>query len=187
MFFVALTCQRISRWVASGKRLQLRRGLYAVADPYRKTRAHAFLIANRLRVPSYVSLQSALEFHGVIPEAVPAVTSVTTGRPERLVTGEGTFHMRHIKKPWFMGYANVDLGDRQTALVTGPEKALLDLIHLTPRADSEDWIAELRLQSMDRLDEAELTRLVHAAASPKLARALKWILKFKREEHYETP
>ena len=74
--------RQLSRWVKDGRLLQLRRGLYALAPPYRRTRPHPFLVANRLVRGSYVSLQSALAHHGVIPEHVPVTTSVTTGRPQ---------------------------------------------------------------------------------------------------------
>ncbi len=53
---------QLTRWKNAGRIIQLRRGLYALAPPYRKVRPHPFLIANRLRGASYVSLQSALTF-----------------------------------------------------------------------------------------------------------------------------
>lgn len=177
--------KQLSRWVRSGKVVQLRRGLYTLADPYRTESVHPFLVANRLRGASYVSLQSALAYHGMIPEAVHAVTSVTTKRPERIVTPEGAYIFRHIKKSWFMGYRTVDLGGR-TALVAGPEKALLDLIHLTPHADDAQWLAELRLQNVDRLDLDAMAKMAQTGGSAKLNRALGLIRNLSREDEYET-
>lgn len=60
--------------------MQLRRGLYALAPPWRKRSPHPFLTANRLVPGSYVSGPSALAFAGAIPEYVPEVTSVTRPR-----------------------------------------------------------------------------------------------------------
>ena len=62
-----------------------------MAPAWRKVEPHPFLVANALHRGSYVSLQSALAFHGVIPEHVPTVTSVGPGRPEtvRNVLGAG--------------------------------------------------------------------------------------------------
>lgn len=65
---------QLSRWVKAGRLLRFRRGLYALAPPWRKVEPHPFLVANRLRRGTYVSLQSALAWHGVIPEHVPVVT-----------------------------------------------------------------------------------------------------------------
>jgi len=58
---------QLSRWVKTGRLLQLRRGLYALAPTWRKLEPHPFLIANQLQRGSYVSLQSALAFYGSSP------------------------------------------------------------------------------------------------------------------------
>jgi len=87
--------RQLSRWVKGGRLLQLRRGLYALAPPYRKVKPHPFLVANRLVPGSYVSLQSALAYHGLIPEHVPVTTSVTTGRPQRQESPLGSFVYHH--------------------------------------------------------------------------------------------
>jgi predicted transcriptional regulator of viral defense system len=178
---------QLSRWVRAGKLLRLRRGVYCLAEPYRKTHPHPFEIANRLRAPSYVSLQSALEYYGMIPEAAPTVTSVTTGRPERVATPLGRHIFRHLKKPLFREYARMEVERGRTAFVAKPEKALLDLIYLTPHGDDEAWLAELRLQNLESLDEGELTRMARAGGSAKLARAVQWIVKMRAEETRQTP
>jgi predicted transcriptional regulator of viral defense system len=142
---------QLSRWVKAKKIFQLRRGLYSIAPPYQKKQPHPFLIANHLQKASYVSLQSALAFYGLIPEVVNVTTSVTTGRPERLVTPFGIYEFRHIKTEYLFGYQMIDLVD-QKALVASPEKALLDLIYLQPAGVSIPYLKELRLQNTDKLD-----------------------------------
>jgi len=77
--------------------IQLRRGLYALAPPYASAPPNVLALASRIRVPSYVSLQSALSYHGIIPESVPVVTSVTTNRPGEFETPLGGFLYRHLK------------------------------------------------------------------------------------------
>jgi predicted transcriptional regulator of viral defense system len=124
--------RQISRWVASGRLSRLRRGLYALAEPHARERPDPLALASRLQRPSYVSLQSALAYHGVIPEAVTVVTSVTTGRPRRFRTPLGEFVYRHVHSGLFWGYQEIDLGPGQPAYMALPEKALLDLLHLTP-------------------------------------------------------
>ena len=117
-------------------------------------------MANRLKRASSVSLQSALEFHGLIPEYVPSVTSITTGRPEELVTSFGTFIYKHIKKELFSGYRIVDVGEGQSAFIATPEKALLDLLYLTPGSDNPDYLGELRLQNTGILNGKLLLDLI---------------------------
>ena len=113
---------QLSRWVKTGRLIQLTKGLYTLAEPYRKRPAHPFVLANAMKKASYVSLQSALGHFGMIPEHVPTVTSVTTQRPSRVETPLGRFLFRHIKKSWFRGYRQVDLGSGQKAFVATPEK-----------------------------------------------------------------
>ena len=69
------------RWAQASQAIQLRRGLYILAAPYQHNPPHPFLIANSLLPGSYVSLQSALSYYGMIPEYVAQTLSTTTRRP----------------------------------------------------------------------------------------------------------
>ncbi|MBI3892107.1 MAG: hypothetical protein HY303_11330, partial [Candidatus Wallbacteria bacterium] len=129
--------KQLSRWTRSGTIWQMRRGLYCLAPPYRKIEPHPFLVANSLVPASYVSLQSALAFWQLIPEYAAAVTSVTTHGPRTFDTRLGRFELRHVKKGLFSGYRSIEVSPGQRAFVASPEKALLDLIHLTPGGDGE--------------------------------------------------
>jgi predicted transcriptional regulator of viral defense system len=60
--------RQLDRWMKSGRVLQLRRGVYVLAEPYAKTHVHPYTAANALRKASYVSLHSALAHYGMIPE-----------------------------------------------------------------------------------------------------------------------
>ena len=174
--------KQLSRWTAAGKLYQLRRGLYSLAPPHQKVHPHPFLIANQIRTGSYVSLQSALSYYGMIPEYVPVTTSVTTGRPSTYHTPFGQFDYRHIQVDWFRGYQQVDLGDEQAAFVAGPEKALLDLVYLQPGGETEDYLRSLRLQAMDQINIEQLNELAVTASKPKLTRALHVIKQIIEEE-----
>jgi predicted transcriptional regulator of viral defense system len=160
------------RWVESGRLTQLRRGVYLVAQPFRKEDPHPFVVANQLKAASYVSLQSALAHYGCIPEHVPLVTSVTTGRPETLATAFGSYQYRHLQTRLFFGYRPVILSDNITAFLATPEKALLDLVYLSPRGDSLPFLEELRLQNAESLDLRRLRGLAERMGSARLARAV---------------
>ena len=164
--------RQLSRWVASGQLVQLRRGLYALAPPYRKAEPHPFLVANRLVRGSYVSLQSALAHHGLIPEHVPVITSVTTGRPQRRENPFGSFEYHHCPPDRLTGYRVEQLGGRQEALVATPEKALADLVHLVPGADSSAYLSELRLTNLEKLDSAAVLE-PGLRGRPKIRRAFR--------------
>ena len=180
--------RQLSRWTSAGKLYQLRRGLYALAPPFQKVKPHPFLIANRMVRGSYVSCQSALAYHGFIPEYVPTTTSVTTARPGRWETPFGNFEFRHIKIELLGGYRLIGLSERQKAFVATPEKALLDLIHLHPGGDSPDYLRELRLQNLEQLNLDELQRLADISGKPKWLRAVKvvTVLAAAETKEFET-
>ena len=163
--------RQLARWVISGRILRLRRSFYALASPYRAAAVSPFSVANRLKPASYVSLQSALAHYGLIPEYVPVVTCVTTGRPETLQTPLGTFSYRHVNRRLFFGYRAADLGGGSSVFLAVPEKAILDLVHLTPRGDSPAYLGELRLQNLDKLDPKQLVEFARRSGSAKLKRA----------------
>ena len=174
--------RQLSRWRQTGKIYQLRRGLYSLAPPFQKVIPHPFLIANRLIPASYVSLQSALAYYGMIPEHVPVTTSVTTSRPAHWETPVGVFDFRHIQVDFFDGFRLVDLGEKQRAFLATPEKALLDLVYLEPGGDTHDYLTELRLNNLDRLDWQLLERLARKIEKPKLMRAVAVIQDLTSEE-----
>jgi len=180
--------RQLTRWMDAGRLHQLRRGLYTLAPPFQKIRPHPFLIANRLVRGSYVSLQSALGYYGLIPESVPVTTSVTTGRPGTWDTPLGQYLYRHIRPELLTGYRRTPLGEGQEAFLATPEKALLDLIYLTPDAETPEYLQELRLQHLDRLDLGELRRQAEAMGKPKLLRAAERIVGLAETEaaEYET-
>jgi predicted transcriptional regulator of viral defense system len=169
--------RQLDRWVKSGRIFQLRRGVYAVSLPYRNSAPHPFLVANHLRKPSYVSLQSALSHYGMIPEFVPVTTSVSTGRPEELQTPLGRFIFRHVKKSIFFGYAQTEIAQRLPVFLATPEKALLDLLYLTPGSDSSGYLEELRFEPTNDFDWPAFQENAERMESRKLKRAVKVILR----------
>ncbi len=158
---------QLARWVNTGRIYQLRRGLYALAPPYQKIKPHPFFIANHLQRASYISLQSALAYYGLIPDVVNMTTSVTTGRPERLETPLGVFAYHHMKTSLLFGYEKRQL-DGQNVRLASPEKALLDLAYLQTVPSPAEFLEGLRLQNTARLDKDVLTKYAEKFAMPKM-------------------
>jgi hypothetical protein len=143
---------------------------------------HPFVVANRLVRGSYVSLQSALAYHGLIPEHVPVTTSMTTGRPQRRENPLGSFEYHHVRKDLLTGYRLESVGDGQETLVATPAKALADLVGLVPGADSRAYLSELRLQGLERIDIRELTGHPILVDRPKIRRALRRLAALAEEQ-----
>ena len=179
--------RQLSRWRQTGKIYQLRRGLYSLAPPFKKVNPHPFVVANRMLPASYVSLQSALAYYGMIPEYVPVTTSVTTKRPTHWETPIGIFSFRHIQVDFFDGDRLENIGEGQQAFIASPEKALLDLIYLESGGDTLDYLTELRLGNLNQLDWQLLKNLASRIEKPKLLRAVAAIQKLAGiEEEFKS-
>ena len=165
---------QLGRWRRAGKIHQLRRGLYALAPPYRKTFPEPFLVANRISPGSYVSGVAALAHYGAIPEAVFEVTSCGPGRPGGRSTPLGRFSYRFLKPALRTGYRLLEFVGGQRAFVATPEKAFLDLAWFHPDGDDPAWIEELRLD-LEAFSAEALMTAAAATGSPKLTRAAAYL------------
>ena len=174
--------RQLTDWVRAGKVIQLRRGLYTLAQPHQSEHPHSYVVANNMVQASYVSLYTVLSHYDLISEHVAVVTNITTGRPGTWQNLYGHFSYQHIQSGLFFGFEYRQVTQTQRAYMATPEKALLDLIYLTPGADSEGYIRALRLQNLDQLDIERLTAYVERIKRPKLKRALPHIVQIIEEE-----
>lgn len=165
---------QLDRWRRTGKIHRLRRGLYALAPPYRKTFPEPFLVANRISPGSYVSGVAALAHYGAIPETVFEVTSCGPGRPCRRETPLGRFSYRFLKPALRTEYRLLELVRGQRAFVATPEKAFLDLAWFHPDGDNPAWIDELRLD-LEAFSSETLATVAADTGSPKLKRAAAYL------------
>ena len=150
----------------AGEILRLRPGLFVLAPPYRKTEPHPFVAAACLHAPSHVSLESALAHHGLIPEAVYQVSSVTVARSREFHTPVGVFSFRRV--PALAPRAGVEavaVARNIWAFIASPLRAIADAVYLnkeiTWRRDGLSYLTEslrieeddLRKLSFEALDE----------------------------------
>jgi predicted transcriptional regulator of viral defense system len=77
--------------------------------------------------PSYVSLLSALRFHGMISQIPRSTYVVTLGRPQEVETSLGDFSIHTVAPEVFGGFVATPEG----ALIASPEKALFDVFYLS--------------------------------------------------------
>ncbi len=123
---------KIARWLATGELVQLRKGLYVLGAPWRSTPVSLPLVANVLFGPSYVSLEFALGAHGLIPEGVATLTSVTTRRSRQVTTPLGVFSYTHLPLPPYGVDVRLESNPAGTSfLMASPTQALCDQIMLT--------------------------------------------------------
>jgi hypothetical protein len=152
----------VHRAVEHGEVIRLKPGLFVLRREYRRTEPHPFVIASLLHSPSHVSLESALAHHGLIPEAVQQVASVTALRSRSFRTPLGEFSFRRVpaRNPR-AGVQAVELGSQAWAFVATPLRALADLLYLNRRVSwSADGLAYV-LGSL-RIEEDDLAGISSA-------------------------
>lgn len=169
---------RVTALLRRGDIVRVKKGLYVFGDPLRRRPYSRELLANLVYGPSFVSLDSALSFHGLIPERVEATTSVTTKRPKRFDTPVGSFIYRQAPKGYYpLGMDRVEEGD-VAFLIAVPERALADKIRddrghpLRTRADAERYLFDdLRIdrEEFERMAPDFLGKLAEAARSRRIA------------------
>lgn len=122
----------VNRAMKAGELIRLSRGLYMLPDKYRSKPYHPYALAQMLVPGSYVSMETALSFHGWIPESVHTCVSVVPGRKsvnfrhEKM--GLFTFHPLAIQKGYFLELVErVELGE-QALLMASPLRAVMDLV-----------------------------------------------------------
>lgn len=120
---------KINALKSEGFLSSVKKGFYIAGPKLYAGRPENALLANHLLGPSYVSLDTALSFHGMIPERVYAITSVTTKTSREFDTPIGLFTYVHLPLPYYaFGINIVKLTNEQCAMIASPEKALCDKI-----------------------------------------------------------
>jgi predicted transcriptional regulator of viral defense system len=153
---------RLSEWKRKGYITALRKGYYIFTDIELTHYIH-FLIANRLYTPSYISLETALSYHNLIPEIVYAYMSVTTRLPKQFHNDCGVYSYRQIKQDAYRGYELLSIPNhRRKVKIATLEKALLDYLYHHPELATPDDFLSLRLNEevLNQLDSERLQTLL---------------------------
>ena len=124
--------EKIHTLLQQGVLEAIKKGLYIAGPAIKASRPEPFLLANHIAGPSYVSLDKALSYYGLIPERVYEISSMTIKSSRDFSTSMGLFSYTHLPLPYYsFGIKQVMLSDDQYALVASPEKALFDKIVTT--------------------------------------------------------
>ncbi|MCD4736249.1 MAG: hypothetical protein K8R53_09415, partial [Bacteroidales bacterium] len=120
---------KVSSLKKSNLLIRLKKGLYIVSPDFTNQSISKELIANHLYGPSYISLENALSFHGLIPERVYSTLSVTSKRKKTYNTPFGIFEYKTVPVKYFPTGISLEIVQNSFAyLIATPEKALCDLI-----------------------------------------------------------
>ena len=155
----------LHRYAKKGLILRLKRGLYSLAE----MPPNNYLVANHLYEPSYVSLDTALSYYGIIPETIYSITSATTKAARRFVAGGIEYSYQKIGKEFFTGYRAVKY-QGETVLLAEPEKALADYLYFVGLKKRDLSYERLNL---GKVQKSKLTAYVKLFKRPKMNNLIK--------------
>jgi len=154
---------KITELLRQGVIVRIKKGLYVFGDRYRRHPYAKEQLANLVYGPSYVSLDYALAYHGLIPERVEALTSVTPNRSRRFATPVGLFVYRQIPaRAYEVGVVRVEADHEQAFLIASAEKALADKIVSVRRTPIGSSAEMRRFLEEDLRVDAEAVRALSA-------------------------
>jgi len=179
---------KIAQLSNQGSLTRIKKGLYQVSELISGIHPDHNLVANHLYGPSYISLESALQEYGMIPEAIYSVESITTKRSKQFSTPLGPFHYHRVPGSYFsIGLRTAHTTAGYSYLIASPEKALCDHFVKTKGLQVRSRKAMLEYLEFMRLDTDRLATLdlsiisTAAAAGPKqqtllyLKEAIAWL------------
>ena len=172
----------VKRMIASGDIIHIRRGLYCLTQKYQRDQMNLFSLAQRVYGPSYVSFESALSYHGWIPEAVYTVTSASMKKSKDFQTSLGDFNFKRIPTPEFFSFVErIEVSKQHVFFMAHPFKALLDYIYV----NKKDWksptpaMKSLRIEreSFEALSSDDFEALLGQYKNHRLQRFIKGVRK----------
>lgn len=120
---------KIYELTKSGYLDPIKKGLYILGEKLSSSTPEPFLLANQIYGPSYVSMESAMSFYGMIPEKVFGVSSMTTKSSKIFKNSIGSFTFKNLPESYYsLGIRSVEIAPSQRVLIASKEKALLDKI-----------------------------------------------------------
>ncbi len=143
----------IKRAISSGEILNIRRGLYCLAPEFQKKPVSVYSLAQRVYGPSYISMETALSYHGWIPEAVYACTCASFGNSKVFETPLGVFSYKRVPQhTFYLGVERCNDENGNVFFIASPAKALADYLYI----HQFNWTRIDEPAGSLRIDEDEL-------------------------------
>jgi predicted transcriptional regulator of viral defense system len=155
--FPDFSYKQINRWQKDGFLIKIKQGFYSFADQ-KIDDYFLFLIANKIYEPSYISLEKALKYYGLIPEEIFQITSISTNKTNIFHNNIGRFSYRKIKESLFWGYHFI-INSNKKILIADAEKAILDYLYLHSELKTENDFKELRINTNSFNENIDLDKL----------------------------
>lgn len=150
---------KINDLLKKGHIIRVKKGLYIFGPEMAKGPYSKEVLANLIYGPSYISLEYALSFYGLIPERVETVTSITNKRKKCFDTPVGIFSYRYINPSIYPGGVTLhDLDKYHSILIASKEKAFFDMLYFSKKMTDQSQLEKYLFDDL-RIDARELAGL----------------------------
>ena len=147
---------KINELLKKGEIIRVKKGLYVFGPELAKEPYSKETLANLIYGPSYISLEYALYFFGLIPERIETVTSVTNKRNKIFNTPIGYFSYKYINPSIYSyGITLYEADKHHSILIASREKALSDMLYFSHKMTDESQIEKYLFEDL-RIDIKEL-------------------------------
>lgn len=176
---------KLNRLMKSGAVVRIKKGLYLLHEEISGEAVSKEIIANMIYGPSYVSLEWACQYYGLIPERVRVVTSVTTKRKKAFDTPLGRYTYDHLPLSGYaVGMTRMAIG-KWHAWIATKEKAVVDLLVLKRgKCSSEKELKEILFEDF-RMEETDLMQLdikkLNAIYQKNPHSIVNWLIKWREK------
>ena len=150
---------KINDLIKKGNIIRVKKGLYVFGSRWAKELYCKEILANLIYGPSYLSLEYALYFYGLIPEKVEVLTSVTNKRKKIFQTPIGMFSYQYINPLlYYLGVTLYQIDKNHTIFIATKEKALVDKLYFEKELLNCMQMREYLFENL-RMDEHELKKI----------------------------
>ena len=184
---------KIRALLASGAIIRVKKGLYVFGGEYSREPYSRELLANLIYGPSYVSLEYALSYYGMIPERAETITSVTSGKNRAFSTPVGRFTYWAVPLDYYRtGIDIVTVGEKRSCLIGTREKALADKVYqerglpITRAGEFDAYLIEhLRMdaESVSGLDVRRMEEIASHSRAQRVGLLAQFLRRKKRRRN----
>ncbi len=156
--------KKVALLVKKGWLIRLKKGQYNVITNISTLGFNdlsEYVVAQALQKDSYVSFESALQYHGLFDQMLTTVSSVTIKYARKHTVQNTTYAFSRVKKELYFGFTTESFGS-YTAQIADQEKALLDILYFRNSAYSVNLVLEKLREYKHRIDFEKLKQYAQA-------------------------
>lgn len=172
---------QVSFWLKKGYLEKVKDGVYILSKF--KSEIDPMVLADKIYNPSYLSLEFALNYYGIIPDIPGTYTSVVSKKTNSFKNNFGNFTYQKIKPEFFTGY-EVHSEKNVSFNIATPEKALMDYLYLNKNklAAEGDFWREMRIDEDFKFKKKKLELYRNILNDKKVNKLLDSVLAYQKDD-----